>query len=276
MADQLENNLSWDSKMVAVVVPLSNRPELTPDEVISLRHLTRFLGKYDKFVVSPKSLKVDYPGFEIKRFSDRFFGSTEAHKRLSFSPNFYNAFKDYKYMLMYHLDALVFSDQLMEWCSTDLDYIGAPFIKCGDSPWVKVPRVGNSGLSLRKVESFLKIFNSRDYSNDPDDYWREFCQSRTLYSRYLNLPRKYLKRLRMFNGVRWHLSRWEGNDDKFFADQAKHYYPEFMIAPFDVGLRFAFEVAPSLSFEMNGRKLPFGCHAWPKYDRGFWEPYLLK
>jgi hypothetical protein len=34
-------------------------------------------------------------------------------------------------------------------------------------------------------------------------------------------------------------------------------------------------VAPRLCFELNGRKLPFGCHAWQRYDRGFWEPYLL-
>jgi len=261
---------------VAVVVPLSNRPDLTADEKISIRHLTHFLSKYDKYLVVPKSLKVSYPGFALKPFSNRFFGRTEAHKRLSFSPEFYETFSDYKYILMYHLDALVFSDQLLEWCSTDLDYIGAPFFKCDDSPWVKVPRVGNSGFSLRKVESFLKIIRSREYTNDPDDHWRAFCESRTLFSRYLNLPRKHLKRLRMFNGVRRHLKYYEKNDDYFFADYAKHYYPEFKIASFDVGLRFAFEVAPNRCLEMNGRKLPFGCHAWARYDRKFWEPYLLK
>jgi hypothetical protein len=27
---------------------------------------------------------------------------------------------------------------------------------------------------------------------------------------------------------------------------------------------------------MNNHRLPFGCHAWPRYDRMFWEPYLVK
>ena len=43
----------------------------------------------------------------------------------------------------------------------------------------------------------------------------------------------------------------------------------------DEGLRFSFEVAPRLCFELNGRRLPFGCHGWHRYDRTFWEPYLL-
>src|SRR5467141_159331 len=95
------------SKIVAVVIPLSNRQELTPDEKISFRHLVHFLGKYDKFLVVPQSLKVDYPGFAIKRFPNKFFGSPVAHTKLIMSIEFYQSFKDYKYVLLYHLDALV-------------------------------------------------------------------------------------------------------------------------------------------------------------------------
>ncbi len=271
------------SKTVAVVVPLSNRVELTPDEEISLKHLLYFLGKYDKFMVLPRSLKIDYPGFGIKRFSHKFFGSPAANDKLMLSPKFYEAFRDYKYILIYHLDALVFSDQLMEWCKKDLDNVGAPWIPCNDSPWVKVPRVGNSGFCLRKVESCLKVINSPRYSVDPTKYWEDFCAGKPKYIRYLNLPRKYLKRLRFFNSVKWEISRSQLNagqngygDDLFWADRAVNYYPKFRVASFAEGLRFAFEVAPRLCFELNGRRLPFGCHAWRRYDRDFWEPYLLK
>ena len=264
------------SKVVAIVVPLSNRSELTPDEEISFRHLTHFLDKYDKYLVAPKSLQVHYPGFQIKRFSDRYFGSSTAHKKLVLSPKFYKAFREYKYILMYQLDALVFSDQLMQWCETDLDYIGAPWLKSDDSPWVRVARVGNSGFSLRKVESILKVIYSRRYTIDPTKYWESFCASRRWYVQFLNLPRKYLKRLRVFNGARWQMSRWQKNDDYFWTDEARKYYPEFKVASFDTGLQFSFEVAPKLCFELNNRQLPFGCHAWGRYDRDFWEPYLLK
>ena len=81
-------------KTVAVVVPLSNREELTPDEAISLRHLVHFLGKYDKFLVVPQNLKVNYPGFGIQRFPHKFFGSAAAHMQLMLSRKFYQTFRN--------------------------------------------------------------------------------------------------------------------------------------------------------------------------------------
>src|SRR5215475_12526935 len=154
------NSAQKASKLVAIAVPLCNRVELTPDEEISLRHLTYFLGKYDKYIVIPKSLKVHHHGFGTKRFSDKFFGSGKANGELMLSSKFYEAFAEYKYVLNYQLDALVFSDQLTEWCAKDFDYIGAPWLACEDTPNVKVSRVGNGGFSLRKVESFLKVLES--------------------------------------------------------------------------------------------------------------------
>ena len=115
---------------------------------------------------------------------------------------------------------------------------------------------------------------------DPVKYWQLLCASNPKHIQYLNLPRKYLKRLRILNSARremarWHLVDWR-HEDHFWSDRAKHYYPEFKVAPFETGLQFAFEASPRECFERNGRKLPFGCHAWPRYDRKFWEPYLLK
>jgi len=266
-----------DALSVAVFVPMSNRKYLTPEEEISLRHLVHFLGKYDKYLVVPKSLDINYPGFELKRFSDKFFGSHEANTRLMFSRRLYNAFREYKYILEYQLDCLVFSDQLMEWCTLGLDYIGAPWLPCPDSPWVKIPRVGNGGFSLRKVESFLRVLDSKEYWQDPAEYWERFCSSKSTPIQYLNIPRKYLARIRLLNGVRQHLRKnYPTNEDKFWSTEASKYYPGFKIAPVETALRFSFEVAPRLCFELNHQEIPFGCHAWHRYDRDFWEPYLLK
>ena len=74
---------------------------------------------------------------------------------------------------------------------------------------------------------------------------------------------------------KWPLVEWR-HDDHFWSDEAVKYYPEFKVASVELGLRFAFEVAPRACFEQNNYTLPFGCHAWPRYDRDFWEPYLLK
>jgi hypothetical protein len=266
---------SRKSQTVCVVVPLSYRTELTDEERISLRHLTYFLGKYDKYALVPEGVKVNYSGFETKPLSRKYFGNPAANDRLMLSRDFYEAFAAYKYVLIYHLDALVFSDQLLGWCDTDLDYIGPPWIPCEDAPWVKVPRVGNGGFNLRKVESYLRVMNSTKRAVDPAEYWSMFHAGKPWYLQALNLPRKFLKQLRLFNGVRWEIFRWKKADEFFWADRAVHYYPQFKVASVEQGLRFAFEVAPKLCFELNGYKLPFGCHAWTRYDRKFWEPYLL-
>src|SRR5262249_9565079 len=100
------------TKLVAIVVPVSNRPELTTDEEISLRHLLHFLGTYDKFLIAPRGLKIELPGFATRHFSESFFGSARANGKLMYSPQFYKEFEDYKFILIHHLDALVFSDQL--------------------------------------------------------------------------------------------------------------------------------------------------------------------
>ena len=268
-------------KKVAVVVPMHNRSELSLDEQISFAHLMHYLKSYDKYLVVPQSLTISLPDCRVKRFGNEFFGSVAANTRLLLSKNFYTTFSQYEYILIYHLDALVFSDQLSEWCDAGLDYIGPPWINCPDSPWVKESRVGNGGLSLRKIDSFLKVFRSKVYWIEPDDFWRQESARLPTYLRMINLPRKFAKRLLCLNNARREMARWHlrpdgtRNEDHFWSDRAKHYVPEFKVATVETGLRFAFEVAPRTCYDLNHRKLPFGCHAWPRYDRAFWEPYLL-
>src|SRR4051794_23338561 len=74
------------SKTVAIVVPVSNRPHLLPEEEISLRHLIHHLGAYDRFVVAPRGLGMQWPGFKLYEFSSKFFGSMPAYNRLMYLP----------------------------------------------------------------------------------------------------------------------------------------------------------------------------------------------
>lgn len=268
------------SKLVAIIVPLSNRDYLSPDEQISYRHLMHFLPRYDKYAVAPKGLKISFPGLMTKHFPEKFFGSTEAHKKLLFTGKFYKAFRDYQFVLIYHLDSLVFSDQLTEWCEMGFDLIGPPWIEHPEAPYVGQDqfegRVGSGGFSLRKIESFLNVIYSSTLYRDPQVYWSRYYASRSSLIRFLNLPKRVLKGLGLRNSARWEMSKWKKAEDSFWAIRAKHYYSEFKIAPTEVALRFGFECVPRYSFEKNNRKLPFGCHAWQRYDRDFWEPYLIK
>lgn len=267
------------SKLVAIVVPLSNRPDLTSAEQISLNHLLHYLRNYDKYFVVPTGLDIRHSEIQNKYFGHDYFGSAEAHSKLLLSTLFYEAFIDYEYILVYHLDALVFSDKLTEWCRKGYDYIAPPWIKHEEAPYAGMPefegKIGNGGFSLRKIKSFLKVINSNNYYIDPDEYWRRFCKNRSRFKQIVNLPRKYIKRIPMYNNAKIEIEKKITIEDMFWANRGPYYYPEFKLAPIDVALKFAFECVPQYCYELNNHQLPFGCHAWEKYDKAFWEPFLL-
>jgi len=291
------------TKTVAIVVPISNRPELTDDEQTSLNQLQHFLGDYDKFLVAPRGLSFELPNFTTLRFSPRFFGSPRANGRLLYRPEFYKRFLDYKYILIYHLDALVFTDDLMRWCATDIDYIGAPWIPFEEAPpwvtrhllrgsngkakpvseggfsWVVEPRVGNGGLTLMKIASVLTVLRER-YRKKPVDFFKEEAANLIDEIRSSSVLKR-LTRSEFFDGPledhQW-LNRVDQNfpsNDQFWSFFATRYMPSFRIADWKTGLSFAFETAPRQCFELNQHKLPFGCHAWGKHDRDFWTAFLV-
>jgi hypothetical protein len=272
------------SRTVAIVVPLSTRRTLLPDEEVSMRHLCHFLGRHDKFLIAPEGLSIEREGFKTLHFGRRFFGSAAAHNQLLMWPAFYETFRDYEYILMYHLDSLVFSDDLIRWCRAGWDYIGAPWIPCPETPWVKEPRVGNGGFALMKIESVLQVLRSR-YRKKPVAFWADLLTRNGTRLRPLFTLAEAAGRVfpgsallsRLLRG--WRASRNPAphglNNDYFWSYQAVAYMPTFRVAPVEEGLRFAFEAAPRLCFDLTHGQLPFGCHAWEKFDRGFWEPHLL-
>ena len=72
------------------------------------------------------------------------------------------------------------------------------------------------------------------------------------------------------------MKRFPYHEDVFWSFEAPKFDANFKVATAEEALPFAFEVAPRWCFEKNGRRLPFGCHAWPKYDREFWMEILNK
>ena len=57
------------ARKVAIVVPLSTRPALLPEEEVSLRHLRHFLGAYDKYLIAPAGAAIQRDGFNTVSFS---------------------------------------------------------------------------------------------------------------------------------------------------------------------------------------------------------------
>jgi hypothetical protein len=256
-----------DKASVVILVP-RYKASLHEDEQISLRHLQHYLGGYDTRYIGPQSLTIENPEFPIQRFDDEYFSGIPGYNRLMLSKQFYEAFTDWEYILIYQLDCLVFSDQLAQWCAKGYDYIGAPWLKQEAEPEQGFKMVGNGGFSLRRVSSALKTLDNAE-------------SLRKIWVNALRVSRKdnsFLTR----NPLWWFAKmvyrqpvRHQHNEDWFWSALADKHNPEFEVPTVDVALSFGFECGPRYCFQMNNYRLPFGCHAWARYDRAFWEPYLL-
>jgi len=65
-------------------------------------------------------------------------------------------------------------------------------------------------------------------------------------------------------------------EDLFFSIYAPKIDPNFRVASPQISMYFSFECLPRILYERTERQLPFGCHAWPKYDLEFWRPFIEK
>ncbi|MBR3051285.1 MAG: hypothetical protein IKN16_06310 [Selenomonadaceae bacterium] len=218
------------NRKVAVVIPIY-KEELNEFEKISLAQCRKILGKYQFAFVAPKGKNFSYleTGDMLVQFSPLFFQSVETYNRLMMSPQFYEPFLDFDYILIYQLDAFVFYDALEFFCDLGYDYIGAPvayhsWYTCTEK---RIPRVGNGGFSLRKVRICHKLLT--ECVAFPE--WQFFLDN-------------------FF-------------EDAFFGLCGVRDDVKFNTAPFLVALCFAVDYFPDRFLRRIGNKIPFGCHSWP-------------
>ena len=60
-------------------------------------------------------------------------------------------------------------------------------------------------------------------------------------------------------------------EDQAIVIHSEFAMPEFKVAKADVNYKFSFEVFPRRLYEMNNNELPFGCHAFERYDYEFFK-----
>ena len=247
-----------------MVIPIY-KATLSSEERRSLTQAYDLLKGYPLVIIKPQSLDLsgitdEFPRLTLAAFDDSFFKGISSYNRLMLSPCFYERFHDSVYILIYQLDAYVFRDELREWCEKGYDYIGAPWLR---RPVYRLPllaplmrwihsrqkakgkpskqdlydKVGNGGLSLRKVASHLRITRLQE------------------------------ERIRYYLNQAHHLY----NEDVFWATEAEGFaYPEA-----EEAIRFAFDKYPDYCYQLNGERLPFGCHAWYKRKmRKFWMNHI--
>jgi hypothetical protein len=231
----------------AVVVPVW-RPALTADEALSLRRCLSILRAHAVTLIAPEGLPMEALPLSgaapaIERFAPEFFAGIHGYNRLMLSADFYRRFAGYDYILMYQLDAFVFEDGLADWCARGYDYVGAPWV--GET-WPE------DMTPLRR--RFLRAITT----------------PRTRVGNGGFSLRKVSSFLRAIDRLGPLVRRWTSNEDLFWSVVARR-LASFRIPLADEALSFSFELEPRRCYERLGRRLPFGCHAWPRYDPAFWR-----
>lgn len=268
---------------IAVAIPVYKRL-LSDDERLSLRQYVKILGHYDTFLVCPEGLDVtEYEAaagcpLATMRFAPTFFDGIEGYNRLMKSQGFYCRFRSYDYLLIYQLDAWVFCDQLTEWCHRGYDYVGAPWFdkhkshEEGYALWC----AGNGGLSLRKVKTFIHVTNPRLRVKSCREVFKDEYHSIHDLGHCLA---RCLSPLIGNNTIDHYMNKGEGAwmyEDGFFsyglaATRHRLNIPSPVEAAF-----FSFELSPRYLYEeVTHHQLPFGCHAWRKYQyEDFWRQFI--
>lgn len=266
---------------VVVVIPI-HKPDPTKNELASLAQCYKILGSHPIRIVAPEGLDTNaytkvVPDAEFVFIDKVWLSSIVQYNKLKISLYFYNLFKDYEYLLTYELDAWVFRDELLYWCDKGYDYIGAPWFEdwC-DGSSKEFLSGGNSGFSLRKVSSIRKIIKRRirlakirEVLDTPANF-KPIIKFRIYFY-------KVIMKVKDRNNVVYLLSQWErSTEDYLWSYLVPNAFTDFTIASPQVCLMFSFEVQPGYLFQLNNHQLPFGCHAWEKFDIGFWYNYILK
>ena len=262
---------------VCIIIPVYT-DQITPFEQISMDQCFSILSDHPIYFIIPRHLEdfiksnpyVAKGKARYKMFDDQFFADIHAYNRLLKSRVLYNSFLHYEFMLIHQLDAFVFKDELLYWCQKGFDSVGAPLFEGHDLANTNSPLVGqgNGGFCLRNVKHCYQIvaqFKKLKFKRTFDDANRPF---------YINFYR-YIKHQLVYIYSRYPYQPII-NEDLFWAEVVPENFPSFKVPHALEAMKFSFEVNPEILFEMNEQKLPFGCHAWWKYNLGFWVPHLNK
>jgi len=272
-------------KPYIVVVPIyKSVPNWS--ELISFNQCLKILFNHPICIITYNGLDISYYKdllvkskaiFRIEYFNKSFFENIDGYNKLMLSQKFYKRFINFEYILLYQLDAWIFRDELAYWCQKGYDYIGAPWFEyCGSyENGNKLWTVGNGGFSLRRIPSFLNIF----YCKEP---FFKICELKTLYPQGKTFIKKvrriiviYLKSSGLKNNNRFFIKKWTANEDGFWCLFYQKSKRPLKIPKCEEAINFSFEKSPKYLYELNERKLPFGCHGWNKYEYNtFWINFI--
>ena len=258
-----------------IVIPI-HKATPTEDEMLSLRQYALVLKSHPICIVCPAGLNVttycdvlsNYgANCTIEHFHPRFFDGIKGYNLLMLDKNFYKSFACYQYLLIYQLDAWVFSDELDYWCEMGYDYIGAPWIEEKENSELGVTGVGTDGFSLRRVQHFIDILSYKGPVRNVNQLNLEPTLKNKIY--------KLLYSLGYQNTISYYKKDETLYEDIFLSIFLANTELHAKMPDPETASLFAFEKHPSFLFSKT-MQLPFGCHAWRKYEyEAFWKQYIF-
>lgn len=280
-----------------VILIIAHKPELNIYEQISLSQCYKVLGNHPIKIICPNGLDVSSyknilpdPQFD---FIDPMWQSTYANfNRLKIEPFLYLRYSKYQFILFYEPDAFVFHDELVDWCNEGYDYIGAPWFDgfCDANENSNIIGIGNGGFSLRKVKKSLKILKQlkvMEILNQYSDFniRLQIMNILKILSQWINERdelAEYVKNYKEYEDLFWGV-KIQDQIDNFKKNRYllsilynKLLLKDYNLAPVEKAIEFSFENLPDKLYNLNSNKLPFGCHAWFKYNYKFWKPFITE
>jgi hypothetical protein len=257
----------------AIVIPIY-KTTLSSLEAIALVQCKRILSEYDIVFIKPNhidisTLNVDLPSsLRVISFDDDYFKSVHGYNNLMLSSAFYHEFLNYEYILIYHLDAFVFKNELEYWCNAGFEYIGAP--------WLPEKKLGSFKSTKERIRSFFhRKYNFKD-RNGLIDTGRQIFKavgnggfSLRRVQKFYNICIEHQSLINTYKNKT--LSNF--NEDIFWSIEINRKRKRLKIPGYKQALLFSMETGLDQAMKLTNNQLPFGCHAWDK-KLNFWKPYF--
>jgi len=251
---------------VAVLMPF-HKTKMNFYEQISFVNNTKRLNNYPIYLLLPENTNATpflsiVPDINVLYFPRKYFDTYQGANLLWLEPLIYEQFKNYTFVLKCELDAFIFRDELIDWCNKDYNYVGAP--------WLNNQSVKNSyqfatfskNIVIRNIKKLLS------YQNRDKEF---FVGNGGLSLRKVSV---FLRLSKLLPFLVPNIYKVELQEDVIWSIYATSYFPFFKAADYKTALHFSIETNPKHCFEIIGNTLPFGCHAWYKYDINFWKPFI--
>lgn len=264
-----------------ILIPVYKQ-KISDYEEKSLRQCFNVLRKHTICLVTYEELNCDIyisiaKEYNIKllreNFSSSYFTNINGYNKILISKSFYVRYKKYNYMLIYQLDAYVFYDALDEWCAQGFDYIGAPWFENYQSyeDGAKLWKVGNGGFSLRNIRKSINILSRIMPVFGFKKLWELSCTRDLLHQCFYVLKSIF----GWHNTMDYLVSQYVDQEDLFWTQYIPTLGIKMKIPTPKQAAAFSFERSPAYLYKLNNQELPFGCHAWKKYDYdNFWSKYI--